>query len=134
MIAFPCEYIFVNELNFNIVKSGYEETIKYLESILGNIYRVRLTKLLPGTTIPWHKDETPNEYMRLIIPIITDDECINGFRIGDQYHYEYLPIMLFKPDFIELHNEPRFKALVKNTGISMNISLSINSTKSDFKD
>ena len=81
----------VNELNFNIIKPGYEETIKYLESILGNIYRVRLTKLLPGTTIPWHKDETPNEYMRLIIPIITDDECINGFRIGDQYHYEYLP-------------------------------------------
>lgn len=81
----------VNESNFNIVKPEYKEVIDYLESELGKVYRVRLTKLLPGTTIPWHKDETPNEYMRLIIPVITNDECINGFRLDGEYEYEYLP-------------------------------------------
>lgn len=81
----------VNEMNFNITKPEYKEVIDYLEEQMGKVYRVRLTKLPPGSTIPWHKDETPNEYMRLIIPIITSDECINGFRIDNQYEYEYLP-------------------------------------------
>lgn len=81
----------LNELNFNIVKPEYQKVIDYLESQLGKVYRVRLTKLLPGTTIPWHKDETPNEYMRLIIPIITDDECINGFRKDGEYEYKHFP-------------------------------------------
>ena len=81
----------LNELNFNIVKPEYQKVIDYLESKLGKVYRVRLTKLLPGTTIPWHKDETPNEYMRLIIPIITDDECVNGFRKDGEYEYKHFP-------------------------------------------
>ena len=29
--------------------------------------------------------------MRLIIPVITNDECINGFRLDGEYEYEYLP-------------------------------------------
>ena len=42
----------LNELNFNIVKPEYQKVIDYLESQLGKVYRVRLTKLLPCTTIP----------------------------------------------------------------------------------
>ena len=46
---------------------------------------------MAGTTIPWHKDETPSEYSRLIIPIFTDDECISGFKDNDDLHYTHLP-------------------------------------------
>jgi len=61
-------------------------------------------------------------------------KALEYLELAYKYHFEYLPIMLFKPDFKDLHNEPRFKELVKNTGISMNVSLSIRLTKDDFKD
>ena len=81
----------LNELNFNIDIDRYDEALSHLRKQLGKVYRVRLTKLLAGTTIPWHKDETPSEYSRLIIPIFTDDECISGFKDNDDLHYTHLP-------------------------------------------
>ena len=81
----------LNELNFNIDIDRYDEALSQLRKQLGKVYRVRLTKLLAGTTIPWHKDETPSEYSRLIIPIFTDDECISGFKDNDDLHYTHLP-------------------------------------------
>ena len=100
------------ETNKNILKNFYDEYLndkkmprkKFQNSYnffnnltankrkqLGKVYRVRITKLLAGTTIPWHKDETPSEYSRLIIPIFTDDECISGFKDNDDLHYTHLP-------------------------------------------
>ena len=81
----------LNELNFNIDIDRYDEALSHLRKQLGKVYRVRLTKLLAGTTIPWHKDETPSEYSRLIIPIFTDHECISGFKDNDDLHYTHLP-------------------------------------------
>ena len=81
----------LNELNFNINIEKHKDAISHLQKQLGDVYRIRLTKLLAGTCIPWHKDETPSEYSRLIIPVISDDECISGFKDSEDLHYTNLP-------------------------------------------
>lgn len=47
------------------------------------------------------------------------EEALKYLEIAYKYHNEYLPIMLFSPDFKNLHNEPRFKKLVTKTGVIM---------------
>ena len=59
------------------------------------------------------------------------------FSWGDesyQYRFEYLPALLFRPEFINLREEPRFKRLVKNTGIEMNTGFLTNQIDNNFKD
>ena len=80
----------LNELNFNINVEKHIDAISHLQEQLGDVYRVRITKLLAGTCIPWHKDETPSEHSRLIIPIITDENCISGFKDAEDLIYTNL--------------------------------------------
>lgn len=47
-------------------------------------------------------------------------EALEYLEIAYKYRFEYLPILLFRPEFNTLHSEPRFKKLVKKTGINMN--------------
>lgn len=61
-------------------------------------------------------------------------EALEYLEIASKYHYEELPMMLFRPDFKTLHNEPRFKALVKKTGIVLNTSFPIKQNVYNFKD
>lgn len=53
--------------------------------------------------------------------MIIDDKqkALEYLEIGYKYHNEHLPIMLLMPEFKNLHNEPRFKELVKGTGVVM---------------
>ena len=55
-------------------------------------------------------------------------------EIAHKYRHEDLPTSLFRPEFNDLHNEPRFKELVKKTGIVLNRDLTINTTNYNFKD
>ncbi len=81
----------LNEINFNKHEIKYNHAIQHLQKAIGDVYRVRITKLLSGTSIPWHKDETPSNYSRLIIPLISDDMCISAFRDNENLHYTHLP-------------------------------------------
>ena len=48
------------------------------------------------------------------------EETLKYLEIAYKYRNEYLPIMLYRQDFKPLHNEPRFKAIVKNVGVRLN--------------
>jgi len=41
------------------------------------------------------------------------EEALEYLEIAYKYRFEYLPTMLFRPEFNALHNELRFKELVK---------------------
>jgi adenylate cyclase len=59
----------------------------------------------------------PTLIAQVYMLLLDKDEALNYLEIAYKYKNEYLPLMLFRPDFNSLHNEPRFKALVKKTGI-----------------
>jgi hypothetical protein len=46
----------------------------------GNICRSRIVKLPAHGTMPYHRDETSDENIRVICPIITNDDVDNAFR------------------------------------------------------
>ena len=115
------------------IRGNYDMVKRYKEKPMEDVFRYWLEIV--------EKDKETQKFCtypvliaQVYMLINKKQKALEYLELAYKYHYEYLPIMLFKPDFIELHNEPRFKALVKNTGISMNVSLSINSTKIDFKD
>lgn len=45
------------------------------------------------------------------------EEALNYLEIAYTYKNEHLPLVLFRPDFNALHQDQRFKKLVKNTGV-----------------
>ena len=115
------------------IRGNYDMVKRYKEKPMEDVFRYWLEIV--------EKDKETQKFCtypvliaQVYMLINKKQKALEYLELAYKYHYEYLPILLFKPDFIELHNEPRFKALVKNTGISMNVSLSINSTKIDFKD
>lgn len=46
----------------------------------GSICRARLVRLPAGTEMPFHRDETSSKNLRVICPIITNENCINAFK------------------------------------------------------
>lgn len=50
----------------------------------GDIFRARIVKLPAGGIMPYHRDETSNDNIRVICPIITNDDVLNGFRDRDE--------------------------------------------------
>lgn len=46
--------------------------------------RIRLVKLIPGRSIPPHIDYDPSYAVRIIIPIISPDDCLNIFWFKNQ--------------------------------------------------
>ena len=61
-------------------------------------------------------------------------EALEYLEIAHKYRFEYLPTMLFRPEFNALHMEPRFKKLVKNTGVKMNTDFLTKQFDNRFKD
>ena len=61
-------------------------------------------------------------------------EALEYLEIAYKYRFEYFPMMLFRPEFNNLHTEPRFKELVKKTGIVLNTSFILNKNNFNFKD
>jgi hypothetical protein len=66
-----------NEDNYYL-PTGNSSVIKDLESKFGVVRRVRIVRLPAGEHMPWHKDETIDG-ARVLLPIITNDKCINKF-------------------------------------------------------
>ena len=71
---------------YNIPTEDY--TGSYFEEIITQLTapasRVRITKLAPGKTIPFHVDYDISYAVRCIVPIYGDRSVINLFRRGDK--------------------------------------------------
>lgn len=57
----------------------------------GNICRARIVKLPAGGSMPYHRDETSSENIRVICPIITHDDAVSGFRDKDGERFYKFP-------------------------------------------
>lgn len=80
-----------NEENFDIVEHK-DERIKKLLDVLhsmwrfdasknkGRVCRARFVRLPAGGVMPFHRDETSSENLRMICPIITNEDCLNAFK------------------------------------------------------
>lgn len=78
------------EDNYNIPTDYFKESyfFEVVNSFQCEAIRVRLTKLNPGKTLVPHIDYDPSYAVRIIIPIITNKECLNIFwRKNDRYEY-----------------------------------------------
>lgn len=78
------------EDNYNIPTDYYKKSyfFEVVNSFKGEAIRVRLTKLNPGKTLVPHIDYDPSYAVRVIVPIITNRNCINVFwRKNDRYEY-----------------------------------------------
>ena len=62
------------------------------------------------------------------------EEALEYLEMAYKYRFEYLPTMLFRPEFNALHMEPRFKKLVRKTGVKMNTDFEIKKIDYKFKD
>lgn len=49
----------------------------------GDVSRARIVRLPAGGTMPYHRDETSSSNLRIICPIITNDNILNSFRDKD---------------------------------------------------
>ncbi len=59
----------------------------------------------------------PGLTAQVYMAIDDKEKALEYLEIAFKYHNEHLPIMLLMPEFKNLHNEPRFKELVKGTGV-----------------
>lgn len=83
----------LNEKNYTKSTELYKNT--YLEECVKSFKapatRVRLVKLNPGQVLPAHIDYDPSYSIRVLVPIVTNDRCINMvWRRGKQESY-YIP-------------------------------------------
>ena len=46
----------------------------------GHVCRARFVRLPAGGVMPFHRDETSSENLRMICPIITNEDCMNAFK------------------------------------------------------
>lgn len=71
-----------------------EYTGSYFEEIVNQFkhdaMRVRITRLAPGTQIPLHIDYDPTYATRIIVPIYSNSEVINRFKIKKEMVTGYL--------------------------------------------
>jgi len=111
---------------------GHEAMVKsYAEEPIEDVFRFWLSGAKKGGP----KFCTyPTLIAQVHMLINEKQEALEYLEIASKYHYEELPMMLFRPDFKTLHNEPRFKALVKKTGIVLNTSFPIKQNVYNFKD
>jgi len=63
------------------IGSVFEDIVKQLKAPAS---RVRLTKLAAGKKIPFHVDYDVSYAVRCIVPIYTNSNIINQFKIGDE--------------------------------------------------
>lgn len=78
------------EDNYNIPTDYYKNSyfFKVINSFKCEAIRVRLTRLNPGKILVPHIDYDPSYAVRIIIPIITNKNCINVFwRKNNRYDH-----------------------------------------------
>lgn len=78
----------LNENEYNETTDYYKRYKELFDTILekfkGKPTRVRLVKLQSGTSIAPHIDYDPSYAVRIIIPIIADDHCVNVFWVKNK--------------------------------------------------
>jgi TolB-like protein/AraC-like DNA-binding protein len=113
------------------IRGNYEMVKAYKEEPMENVFRFWLSGV---------KAEEP-KYCSY--PILTaqvhmlideKEEALEYLEIAYKYRFEYLPTMLFRPEFKNLHIEPRFKRLVNKTGVTMNTNFLMKPFDTNFKD
>lgn len=118
-------------IKFQEVRGNSEMVKAYYEEPMEDVFRFWLSNVREG-------DPKYCSY-----PILTaqvhmlmneKQQALAYLEIAHKYRFEYLPTLLFRPEFNSLHNEPRFKALVKKTGIVLNTDLPIKQNVYNFKD
>lgn len=57
---------------------------KILCKFKGQTTRIRLVKLMSGTTVPPHIDYDPSYAVRFIFPVISDQDCVNVFWVKNK--------------------------------------------------
>ena len=113
------------------IRGNYEMVKAYKEEPMEDVFRFWLSGV-KATNPKYCSYPVLTAQVHMLIN--ERQKALEYLEIGYKYHFEYLPIMLFRPEFNNLHNEPRFKKLIKNTGIVLNTSLTINKNNFNFKD
>ena len=103
-----------NKKTEDYIDSYFEDIVEQFRT---PAMRVRITKLLPKTEISWHIDYDPTYATRIIIPIYTNDNIINLFKVRKDIE-EYI-LEAGKAYFIN----GGFAHAVKNNSNSNRISL-----------
>ena len=110
---------------YNIPTEDY--TGSYFEEIITQLTapasRIRITKLAPGKTIPFHVDYDISYAVRCIVPIYGDKNVINLFRKGDKleaYNLEegiaYFLNIGYPHAVINMSNEPKIALMFSLDG------------------
>lgn len=67
------------------VYGKYQELFdKILAKFKGNPTRIRLVKLEAGTNVPPHIDYDPSYAVRFILPVISNNDCVNVFWVKNK--------------------------------------------------
>ena len=106
-----------NEENFRINNSNpnIKALIEELEFIfMSKICRARIVKLPAGGTMPYHRDETSDNNMRVICPIITSPDVMNAFKNKDDEELFYIPA---NGDFYTFDDTQAEHAVYNNSAI-----------------
>lgn len=86
----------LNERTYTVKTTMYQQYSSLFDGIFarfrGQPTRIRLVKLAAGTTVAPHIDYDPSYSVRVIIPIISPQDCINIFwERGEVKSYHLLP-------------------------------------------
>lgn len=116
-----------NEHSYRNRNEVYEQYKNLFEKILnpvkGQTTRVRLVKLAAGTSVAPHIDYDPSYAVRVIIPVISNSECLNVFWVQNKIetvHLEpgkaYFLNTGYKHAVINLSNEDRYTFMFSING------------------
>ena len=146
---FPSNGSALSELGFvlylNKQKDDSRNSFIKLQEINGNYELVKAYKEEPMEDVFrfWLSNVKAAEPKYCSYPVLVSQvhmlmdekqEALEYLEIAYKYRFEYLPMLLFRPEFNNLHNEPRFKKLTKLTGISMNTKFPLKQIEPNFKD
>jgi hypothetical protein len=110
---------------YNVPTDDYKDS--YFQEIVSQLKapasRVRITKLAPGKTIPFHVDYDVTYAVRCIIPIYGDRQVVNLFRRDDKleaYNLEngnaYFLNIGYPHAVVNLSNKPRIALMFSLNG------------------
>ena len=113
------------------IRGNYDMVKRYKEEPMEDVFRYWLTNVRAGDP---KFCSYPILTAQVHMLMAEKQEALEYLEIAYKYRFEYLPVLLFRPEFNDLHNEPRFRELVKKTGVVLNMGLTMNKNDFNFKD
>ena len=84
----------MNESTYTAKTKIYDKYAEIFDSIFSKIKgvstRARLVKLSSGSNVTPHIDYDPSYAVRIIIPIIADNECLNVFWVKNIIYNKFI--------------------------------------------